>query len=82
MKTKLSLKITGVRGGSPKWIKAGQIISFPDNYWSYISVDAFEGSGDSYRRRNDCLIEISTHGNIIFSGTFEQLCEKLKNKRD
>lgn len=44
---------------------------------NYISVDAFQGSGNDYRRRERCEIVVKSKGEDIFIGSFEELVERL-----
>lgn len=82
MSAKINLKVTGVRGGSPSYQEnKGQIVSFVggsenNSHEDYISVDAFEGFGDSYKRRENCEIEVSIGGKT-WKGTPNELIEKL-----
>jgi len=43
-----------------------------------ILIDAFSGSGDSYKRREKSLIEIKNKGYVLFSGDFERLEKTFK----
>jgi len=51
--------------------------SYGDN--NFISVDAYEGQGSSYKERSEPEIKIVNEGEIIFTGTIEELKNKLKN---
>ena len=42
-----------------------------------ISVDVFVGQGSEYKRREKALIMISDGAGIFFSGTFDELREKI-----
>lgn len=78
--SKLDLKIQGVRGGDPQWLEnKGRCLSFIDNASSanYISVDAFEGWGEDYKRREECLITIQFNQSV-WTGTIKDLAEALK----
>lgn len=46
---------------------------------SYISADAFQGEGKTYKRREECQIQIVSNGTFLFEGTFTELCEILKS---
>lgn len=84
MKTKeayINVKIQGVRGGDSRWSEnKGRVELFVDNgsdSWNdFISVDAFEGRGDSYKRRSQSLIRVLIQGNE-WLGTIDELSKKL-----
>lgn len=84
MKTsKLDISICGVRGKSLEvHDNKGQVIIRTDQSFadlnSYISVDAFQGQGDTYKRREECNIEICQCEKVLFSGTFDELCKAIK----
>ena len=44
---------------------------------SFISVDAFQGAGENYRRRENCEVVIRSRSKDVFVGTFEELVEKV-----
>lgn len=68
----------GVRGKDAKFSgDMGDVVAFIDDE-HYISVDAFIGTDETYRRRENCAIEIINNGLLVFYGTFEELCNKLK----
>ena len=59
MSATIDLKVTGVRGGQPTWNpNKGRIVVFGD-IGSFVSFDAFEGSGGSYKRREKVFVEVS-----------------------
>lgn len=83
--SRLGFSIQGKRGGTPQ-VKddIGCIISYIDNPNGYelkranaIRVDAFQGQGDTYERRDKSNITIFNKGDIIFNGDFNQLANKL-----
>ena len=88
MKAMINTKVTGVRGGSPVWSEnKGQVSIFIDHsyqksYNSFICVDAFEGYGTNYKKREKCNIEIQHEGKLLFNGTIEELKTKLQTKND
>jgi hypothetical protein len=83
MEAKMDFNVTGVRGGNAVFNEnKGKITVFVDHTYSntyndLISVDAFEGYGESYKRREKCLVQIQFEGNLIFHGTMEELKNKL-----
>jgi|LakMenEpi03Aug12_release.lakeMendotaPanAssembly.Ray.scaffolds.fasta_scaffold613990_3 hypothetical protein len=76
----IQVKTTGIRGGSPKLKKEGQVVLFIDEPKAgcYIYADAYIGQGTAYQERESTLLEIREDYNVLFSGTFAELCEKLK----
>jgi len=76
---KIDLSVIGIQGKNKTWNpNKGQIITFIDSSNNFICVDAFEGSGNSYKRRENSYIEVCHEGEFIFKGTFKELIEKLK----
>jgi hypothetical protein len=78
---KLSVKTRNRRGGNPIWKEnvGYGVIFLNDKNEKYISVDAFEGFGTSYKEREEPLIRIQGELNeLIFVGTFAELETKLK----
>ena len=58
---KLSLKIQGVKGGNPTWKEdTGYIAAFIGGNTNYILIDAFQGTGVNYKRRDQNIIRIFT----------------------
>ena len=79
-KANIELKLQGVRGQSPKLQKQGSITMFLDNPkpGCYIYADAYIGQGLGYQNRENTIIEIREDYNVLFSGTYAELCNKLK----
>lgn len=79
--SRLSLETMSVQGneivleGNKGLVKVDIDFSLPST--NYISVDAFQGYGESYCRRERCAIRIMSKGQEIFVGTFEELVEKV-----
>lgn len=70
-KSSLDLKVTGVRGGNASWIEdKGSVVVFVDGS-DYISVDAFQGRGNEYKRREECEIQIVIDSRI-WKGTKDE----------
>jgi hypothetical protein len=75
---KLSIETQGIKGGQTKTTyEIGAV--FASFEGQKISIDNFEGRGDSYKKRQNPLIQIIEDGQNIFSGTFEELKNKLQN---
>lgn len=77
--SKIDIKVTGKRGNAPKWEEdKGAVTLFIDNTNSsnYINVDAFEGFGNNYKRRDKSLISIQINSNV-WVGTIEELADRL-----
>ena len=76
----INIKTEGIRGnGFSKTENKGSIGIIIDDTKNRISIDAFSGSGESYKRRTKALINIVI-GENIFSGTIDELNEKLFKK--
>lgn len=77
--SKISLKTQNRRGGNPLWKSdLGYAAIFIDEEKNTIIADAFEGSGDSYRRREMSVIEISNGLKTYTFNSFEELFNKLE----
>lgn len=78
MKAEVNLKVRGVKGGSPSWNpNKGEVITFVDGQKDYISVDAYKGQGEEYKRRDKSKIEISISGKIYSFDDIEELKKQL-----
>jgi hypothetical protein len=77
----IDLKVTGVRGGSPSYNEnKGQVTVFVESGYSrqqFISVDAFEGSGNDYKRREETKITIQDKYGRVWQGNFAELSAHL-----
>ena len=79
--SRLSLETISVEGndvvfeGNKGLVKIDIDSALPSS--NYISVDAFQGSGENYCRRERCEIVIRAKGIEVFLGTFDELVEKL-----
>jgi len=80
-KAKLSVKLNGVKGGVPQWKdNMGYVACFLNDCKKHaIIVDAFQGAGDTYQRRPENEIVISNENGNIFSGTIDELIERLNH---
>ena len=77
----ISVKTQGAKGGNPTWKNSvGYTAVFYNGENNHILSDAFEGSGESYRERKVELIEVAHNGEVLFSGSFNELCDILKTK--
>lgn len=79
MKARLNLKTQDWQGREPKYTEnIGYITSFIQNHENEgsITVDAFKGHGERYRRREEALI-IIRNGSQEWQGTFKSLLEIL-----
>ena len=76
MKAILNIHIQGVKGENYKSLNnKGCSVSTIDNKGT-ITIDSFEGQGNTYRRRLNSLIEIQ-QDTVKWTGTFEELINKL-----
>jgi hypothetical protein len=77
----IDLKITGVRGGSPSYNEnKGQVTVFIESGYSrqqFICIDAFEGSGKDYKRRDQTKITIHDKYGRTWQGNFAELSAHL-----
>lgn len=77
MESRISCKTIGVKGGSPKYKENMRLVcTFIDGSDDYISIDGFQGNGDSYKRREKSLITIHI-GGFSFEGTKDELENKF-----
>ncbi len=77
----LSLKTQGIRGGAPQYKeKVGSITTFLRHSEDRIVIDDFSGSGNTYKKREQSLIEIYDNGKLLFTGTKQELFEILKGE--
>ena len=85
--SRLGYSIQGKRGGAPQ-VKddVGRIVTYIDNdnsipeSYNFIFVDAFQGHGEDYHRREECKIIICDVEGVAFEGNFKELISKLKAK--
>lgn len=84
--SRLGYSIQGKRGGTPQ-IKddIGSVCAFVDNSMgcqysggNTITVNAFQGMGETYERRKKCEITICNKGEEVFKGDFAELVSKLQ----
>lgn len=74
----IDLKVMGVKGGSPSFNEnKGQVTVFIDSHPQFICVDAFEGSGNSYKRMNETKITIQDKYGRVWQGSFAELSAQL-----
>jgi len=75
----LDVSIIGTKGGKPNnKYNIGYVRANIDDGKMDIAVDAFEGQGKSYKRREKALITIYNVNDIVFKGTAKELIEQLK----
>lgn len=76
----ISLKTTGVRGTTPQYKeKIGRVVTFLKHDQDYITIDDFEGFGDTYKQRELTNIEVYNNGKLLFSGDKYELFNILEN---
>ena len=77
--TNIFVRLTSKRGGRPiEHPDKGNAEIVIDEFDNFIHIDAFEGYGNSYKRRENSIIEIVHGGSQVFYGTMDELKEKLK----
>lgn len=80
-KSELSLAVQGVKGGNIKeYPNVGFTCNFVGNN-NKICFDAFQGYGDSYKRREETQIRVIKGDKVIFRGTFDELAEIIEKKQ-
>lgn len=82
----LNTATQGVKGKSMKMQKQGYVdIQLGETngvYDKVIIFDAFEGAGDTYKRREETQIRIFSEEKAVFIGTFDELVRQLKNDQN
>lgn len=75
----LTLTQQGVKGNAPKYsANIGRIVAGTDNGVK-IEIDAFSGFGDTYARREQHQITITSNDKPVFVGTAEELILKIQS---
>jgi hypothetical protein len=74
----IHLETQGVKGSNTKAQKVGYAMVCLRHNLDRITIDDFEGHGDSYKQREQQHIEIIENGKVLFSGTKYELFEILK----
>ena len=78
MSQNITITTQGVKGGNTKTNKAGYALIELRHDQDRITIDDFEGQGDSYRQRELQHIEIIQNGKVLFSGSKYELFDILK----
>lgn len=74
----VKIKSRGKRGREFSSIKSiGQVVVFLDDTENFISVDAYSGMGEGYKKREVSEITIKSDC-FVWVGTFDELFNKLK----
>jgi hypothetical protein len=76
----IHLETQGIKGGNTKTQKVGYVVIGLRSLTDIITVDDFEGQGESYKQRKEQKIEIVENGKLLFSGNKKELFDILKNK--
>lgn len=75
----LAIKTQGIKGQEPQYKEnLGLVTTFINHSEDFISVDNFEGYGESYKKRELTEIKIVQNGTVLFQGNKYELFEKLK----
>jgi len=81
MAAKIDISEQGIKGGNFHRKESGYVnIKIDENESNRITLDAFSGSGINYKRLNESIINIFNNNEPVFSGTFNELVEKLYKK--
>jgi hypothetical protein len=76
----LGVKTQNAAGGTPLWKEnLGYVVTFIGRSEDYISVDAFEGQGLRYKKREQPEIRIVQNGVELFVGDKHDLFNLLTN---
>lgn len=76
-KPHINLTIQGIKGGNTKIQKAGYVLIELRHHQDIITVDDFEGTGNSYKQRELQNIQIIQNGETLFEGSKYELFEIL-----
>lgn len=74
------IEIMDAKSGKTQCEKVGYVLAELTHEQDKITIDDFEGSGDTYKQREHQLIEIIENGKVLFSGNKEELFKILKGK--
>lgn len=75
----IAVKTQNSKGGTPLYKEnLGYVTTFIGHSADSIVVDAFEGQGDDYKRRELMEIRIYNNDELVFKGSKYELFEKLK----
>ena len=81
MDANLDITYQGVKGGKLIMLKNKSAcmidIDCSNMQTNYILIDAFQGQGKQYKRREKCNIRIIRETETIFDGDFSELCKLL-----
>ena len=75
----LKIFVQGTKGGPAREKEIGSVTACIDRPGDEIMVDAFSGYGETYMRRNNTLINVCKNDEVVFSGSFDELVEMIKN---
>jgi hypothetical protein len=78
MKSEITVRTQGVKGGDAKFTNVGCGTIYATDKGQtrtdlVIDVDSFVGSGTSYQRRENTLINITFENKTLFIGTIDQM---------
>ena len=76
----LNIKTQGKKGGNPQYKEDISFATLFLHNQDLISIDVFEGTGGTYKRREQEEIKIIIFGEELFTGTRRELYELLSKK--
>lgn len=76
MSKNITITTTGVRGGESQTKTTGKVEVTDHEEEFHVSVDAYEGRGNSYKEREEIEVHIQI-GNEVFRGTVKELKKLL-----
>jgi hypothetical protein len=74
------IETQGVKGGKTQSKEVGFLIACLRHEEDRITIDDFEGYGETYKQRELQHIEIIKNGKVLFSGDKYELFNILENK--
>lgn len=75
----LEIETENAKGNEPKFKEnLGKVTTFLGHHEDKITVDFFQGAGDSYKQREIAEIQIFHNGTLLFKGDKYELQEQLK----
>lgn len=80
MADNIQIETQGVKGGKTKTQKVGYLLACLRHDQDKITINDFEGQGNTYKQRELQWIEIIHNGKLLFAGNKYELFEILEGK--
>lgn len=81
MNRNIQIETQGVKGGNTKTQKVGYLMVCLRHDQDRITIDDFEGQGNTYKQRELQKIEVIQNGKVLFSGSKYDLFEILTKQK-